>query len=42
MDEDENIQKKFIITGDLKATIYLEYGKTEYNTKIEDFEMMKS
>jgi hypothetical protein len=33
-------KKKFIITGDLKATIYLEYGKTEYNTKIEDFEMM--
>jgi hypothetical protein len=34
MDEDvKHTKKKFIITGDLKATIYLEYGKTEYNTK---------
>lgn len=32
-------KKKFIIKGDLKTTIYLKYGKTEY-TKIEDFEMM--
>ena len=33
-------KKKFIIRGDLKTTIYLKYGKTEYNSKIEDFEMM--
>lgn len=33
-------KKKFIIRGDLKTTIYLTYGKTEYNSKIEDFEMM--
>ncbi|WP_300978188.1 hypothetical protein [Flavobacterium sp.] len=33
-------KKKFRIKGDLKETIYLKYGKTEYNTKIEDFEMM--
>ncbi len=33
-------KKKFIIRGDLKTTIYLKYGKTEYNTKIKDFEMM--
>ncbi|MEZ7504436.1 hypothetical protein [Flavobacterium sp. Arc2] len=33
-------KKKFIIKGDLKATIYLKYGKTLYNSKIEDFEMM--
>lgn len=32
--------KKFKIKNDLKTTIYLEYGKTEYNNKIEDFNMM--
>ena len=34
------VRKKFKIKNDLKTTIYLEYGKTEYNTKTEDFNMM--
>jgi hypothetical protein len=33
-------KKKFIIKSDLKTTIYLSYGKTDYNTKIDDFLMM--
>jgi len=33
-------KKKFSIKDDLKTTVYLKYGKTEYNTKIKDFEMM--
>lgn len=33
-------KKKFIIKSDLKTTIYLSYGKTDYNTKIDDFRMM--
>lgn len=33
-------KKKFIIKSDLKTTIYLKYGKTDYNTKIDDFLMM--
>lgn len=33
-------KKKFIIKSDFKTTIYLKYGKTDYNTKIDDFLMM--
>ncbi|MFH6971742.1 hypothetical protein [Flavobacterium petrolei] len=33
-------KKKFIIKSDLKTTIYLKYGKTDYNTKTDDFLMM--
>jgi hypothetical protein len=33
-------KKKFKIKSDLKTTIYLSYGKTDYNTKIDDFLMM--
>ncbi|PRZ23937.1 hypothetical protein [Flavobacterium granuli] len=33
-------KKKFIIKSDLKTTIYLSYGKTDYNTKKDDFLMM--
>ncbi|OAB31299.1 hypothetical protein SAMN05444395_101745 [Flavobacterium fryxellicola] len=32
--------KKLTIKSDLKITVFLKYGKTEYNTKIEDFELM--
>lgn len=32
--------KKFSIKSDLKKVIYLEYGKTDYNNKDKDFNMM--
>jgi hypothetical protein len=34
------IKKKFIVNGDVNTTIYLKYGKTDYN-KITDDEWMR-
>ncbi|WP_131701509.1 hypothetical protein [Flavobacterium sp. ABG] len=33
-------KKKFSIKDDLKTTIYLKYGKTDYNNPKEDFDRM--
>ena len=29
------LQKKFIVNGDVNTTIYLKYGKTDYNEKTD-------
>ena len=33
-------KKRFIVNGDVKTTIYLKYGKTDYN-KVTDYDWMR-